>query len=55
VNGALDGWVTIDDTYILYESGEPKAIRVYPNRRHMALEDPATRPLIVQWLKTQLS
>jgi esterase FrsA len=55
VNGALDGWVSIDDTYILYETGDPKAIRVYPDRRHMALEDPATRPLIVQWLKTQLS
>ena len=55
VNGALDGWVTIQDTYILYETGDPKAIRVYPDRRHMALEDPTTRPLIVRWLKSQLS
>ena len=55
VNGAQDGWVTIEDTYILYETGDPKAIRVYPNRRHMALEDPASRPLIVQWLKAQLT
>lgn len=55
VNGALDGWITIDDTKILYESGDPKAIRVFPDRRHMALEDPASRPLIVSWLKSQLS
>ncbi len=55
VNGALDGWVTIEDTHILYETGDPKVIRVYPNRRHMALEDPGSRPLIVSWLKSQLS
>ena len=55
VNGEQDGWVTIEDTYILYKSGDPKVIRVYPNRRHMALEDPASRPLIVQWLKTHLT
>ena len=55
VNGALDGWITIDDTKILYESGDPKAIRVFPERRHMALEDPASRPLIVSWLKSQLA
>jgi len=55
VNGEQDGWVTIEDTYILYKSGDPKVIRVYPNRRHMALEDPASRPLIVQWLKMQLT
>jgi esterase FrsA len=55
VNGAKDGWVTIRDTYILCESGDPKAIRVYPDRRHMALEDPTTRPLIVNWLRSQLS
>jgi esterase FrsA len=55
VNGAKDGWVTIQDTYILYETGDPKAIRVYPDRRHMALEDPGSRPLIVRWLKSQLS
>lgn len=55
VNGALDGWVTIEDTHILYETGDPKVIRIYPNRRHMALEDPGSRPLIVSWLKLQLS
>lgn len=55
VNGALDGWVTIQDTNILYETGDPKTIRVYPDRRHMALEDPRSRPLIVKWLQTQLS
>ena len=55
VNGALDGWITIDDTRILYEIGDPKAIRVFPDRRHMALEDPASRPLIVSWLRAQLT
>jgi esterase FrsA len=55
VNGALDGWITIEDTNILYETGDPKTIRVYPDRRHMALEDPGSRPLIVSWLKSQLS
>jgi tetratricopeptide (TPR) repeat protein len=55
VNGALDGWITIEDTNILYETGDPKAIRVYPDRRHMALEDPGSRPLIVGWLKSQLT
>jgi esterase FrsA len=55
VNGAQDGWVTIDDSYILYETGDPKAVRVFPNRFHMALEDPTSRPMIVKWLRTQLS
>lgn len=55
VNGAKDGWVTVEDTYILYQYGDPKAIRVYPDRRHMALEDPTTRPMIVRWLRSQLS
>jgi esterase FrsA len=55
VNGALDGWITIEDTNILYETGDPKTIRVYPHRRHMALEDPGSRPLIVCWLKSRLS
>jgi esterase FrsA len=55
VNGALDGWISIEDTKILYETGDPKAIRVYPDRRHMALEDPGSRPLIINWLKSQLS
>jgi len=55
VNGALDGWITIEDTNILYETGDPKTVRVYPDRRHMALEDPGSRPLIVSWLKSQLS
>ena len=55
VNGALDGWVSVEDTKILYETGDPKAIRIYPDRRHMALEDPSTRPMIVRWLKSQLS
>lgn len=55
VNGALDGWITIQDTDILYETGDPKTIRVYPDRRHMALEDPRSRPLIVKWLQSQLS
>lgn len=55
VNGALDGWVSVEDTKILYETGDPKSIRIYPDRRHMALEDPGSRPLIVSWLKSQLS
>jgi len=55
VNGAKDGWISIKDTYILFQTGDPKAIRVYPNRGHMALEDPRSRSLIVRWLKAQLS
>ena len=55
VNGTLDGWVSVEDTKILYETGDPKTIRVYPDRRHMALEDPGSRPLIVNWLTSQLS
>ncbi|MGH9354516.1 MAG: alpha/beta hydrolase [Terriglobia bacterium] len=55
VNGAKDGWITIKDTDILFETGDPKAVRVYPDRRHMALEDSGSRPLIVRWLKSQLS
>lgn len=55
VNGAQDDWVTIRDTYILYETGQPKAIRVYPKYRHMALEVPWSRALVVNWLRSQLS
>jgi esterase FrsA len=53
VNGAKDGWITIQDTYILLESGDPKAVRVYPEGGHMG-GDPGADKLVMNWLRAQL-
>jgi dienelactone hydrolase len=53
VNGAKDGWITIQDAYILLESGDPKAARVYPEGGHMG-GDPGANKLVMNWLRAQL-
>jgi esterase FrsA len=53
VNGAKDGWITIQDAYILLESGDPKAARVYPEGGHMG-GDPGADKLVMNWLRAQL-
>lgn len=53
INGAKDGWISIQDLYILLESGEPKAARVYPEGGHMG--DPGAGRLAMAWLKEKLS
>jgi esterase FrsA len=54
VNGAKDPWITIQDLYLLLESGEPKSARVYPEAGHMGA-GAETGKLVMNWLKAQLS
>lgn len=54
INGAKDGWISIQDLYILLESGDPKAARVYPEGGHMG-GDPGANKLAMAWLKGKLT
>lgn len=54
INGAKDGWISIQDLYILLESGDPKAARVYPEGGHMG-GDPGTGKLAMAFLKEKLA
>jgi hypothetical protein len=54
VNGAKDPWITIQDLYLLLESGEPKSARVYPKAGHMGA-GAETGKLVMSWLKVQLA
>jgi esterase FrsA len=54
VNGAKDPWITIQDLYLLLESGEPKCARVYPEAGHMGA-GAETGKLVMSWLKAQLA
>jgi len=53
VNGKDDRQCPIADIHLLYESGLPKAVRLFPGG-HMGF-GPHTVPTIVGWLKTQLA
>jgi esterase FrsA len=53
VNGAKDPWITIQDLYLLLESGEPKSARVYPESGHMGA-GAETGKLVMGWLQEQL-
>lgn len=52
VNGAKDPWITIQDLYLLLESGEPKAARVYPEGGHMGGAEAGK--MVMNWLRSQL-
>jgi esterase FrsA len=54
INGAKDGWISIQDLYILLESGDPKAARVYPEGGHMG-GDPGANKLAMAWLRGKLA
>jgi dienelactone hydrolase len=54
VNGAKDPWITIQDLYILLESGEAKSARVYPEGGHMG-GGAETGKLVMNWLRAQLA
>jgi len=53
VNGGKDPWITIQDIYLLLESGAPKSARIYPEGGHMG-GDPNTGKLVMSWLSSQL-
>ncbi len=53
MNGAKDPWITIQDLYLLLETGAPKAARVFPEDGHMG-GTPEAGKLAMQWLKWQL-
>ena len=53
VNGAKDPWITIQDLYLLLESGGPKAARVFPESGHMGGQEAGT--VVMSWLRSQLS
>lgn len=52
VNGAKDPWITIQDLYLLLESGGAKSARVYPEAGHMGA--PEAGKLVMNWLRTQV-
>ena len=54
VNGAKYPWITIQDLYLLLESGEPKSARVYPENRHMGA-GAETGKLVMNWLQARLA
>jgi esterase FrsA len=54
VNGAKDPWITIQDLYLLLESGEPKSARVYSQSGHMGA-GAETGKVVMNWLKAQLA
>ena len=53
-NGAKDGWISIQDLYLLLESGDPKSARVYPDGGHMG-GDPGTDKMVMNWLRDRLT
>ena len=53
INGAKDPWITIQDLYLLLESGDPKVARVFPEDGHMG-GTPEAGKLAMNWLKSQL-
>jgi len=53
VNGEKDPWISIQDVYLLLETGAPKAARIYPEGGHMG-GDPDTGKLVMDWLRSQL-
>ena len=53
INGAKDPWITIQDLYLLLETGQPKAARVFPDDGHMGAT-PEAGKLAMNWLKSQL-
>ncbi len=53
VNGKEDRQCPIADIHLLYESGMPKAVRLFPGG-HMGF-GPHTVPTIVRWLKAQMA
>jgi hypothetical protein len=52
--GPYDPWITIQDLYLLLESGEPKSARVYPEGGHMGA-GAETGKQVMNWLKAQLA
>lgn len=54
VNGESDPWMSVKDIFILLETGDPKAARLYPGGFHMG-GDPRSGDLVMRWLKDQLS
>ena len=54
INGVKDPWITIEDSYLLMETGDIKSMRLYPNGGHMG-GDPATGGMIANWLKSHLN
>lgn len=58
VNGKKDDQQPIEDVYLLFEHGNPKEARVYPEGGHMgrsrATSDEDIAELIAEWLKARL-
>jgi esterase FrsA len=54
VNGEKDPWITIQDAYLLLQTGQPKAARFYSEGGHMG-GDPGTGKLVMKWLVSQLA
>ena len=53
INGAKDPWITIQDLYLLLETGQPKAARIFPEDGHMG-GTPEAGQFAMVWLRAQL-
>ena len=53
VDGIKDAWITIEDGYLLMETGDPKCMRVYPNGGHGG-GDPNSGKMVANWLNYHL-
>jgi dienelactone hydrolase len=53
VNGAKDPWITVQDQYLLLESGDIKSARIFPEAGHMG--GPEAGKLVMNWLQAQLA
>ncbi|WP_297111656.1 alpha/beta fold hydrolase [uncultured Devosia sp.] len=54
INGKLDTQCPVRDIELLTEHGNPKSIRLFPDRGHMAF-GPDTVPTIIDWLSRHLA
>jgi esterase FrsA len=53
VNGEKDPWISVQDIYLLLETGQPKTARLYPEGGHMG-GDANTGKLVMDWLSSYL-
>jgi len=53
VNGVKDSWITIEDSYLLIETGDIKSMRLYPNGGHGG-GDPGIGKMVAKWLNSHL-
>lgn len=54
INGEKDPWISVQDIFLLLETGQPKTARLYPEGGHMG-GNSNTGKLVMDWLSLQLN